>query len=239
MNGYRRISFGGIANFRDLGGYPCSGGMTRYGVFYRSTHFAKATDHDLSVLEALNIRTVIDLRHPSETVEMPDRLPRGCTYRNISLLGPLEPEDLKVNSSVANTRTLFRMYRQILESARKEIAAVLSLLAESGGPAVFHCAAGKDRTGLIALFLFSIAGADRKDIIADYEVSHTYIKDFTDDISGSNYRNMEKLLDFINSGYGGVSGYLQAAGITEAVSGKIRDGFVEKTDLSGMISGSV
>ena len=71
----RRYRLDQVANFRDLGGYACDGGVTRYGVIFRSTALNKATEEDIAKIEHLGVRTVIDLRFPSETKELPDRLP--------------------------------------------------------------------------------------------------------------------------------------------------------------------
>ena len=226
MKAYRRLHFDGIENFRDLGGWECSGGMTKYGVFYRSTELAKATKADLQRIEDLGIRTILDLRHPEEISIRPDRLPKSCIYKNISVQGSILPHELKVNGDVYMTRTLYNMYRQLLTVSSDEFRKVLFFLADTEGPVLFHCAAGKDRTGLTAMFLYTIAGVDEKDIVADYEVSHTYIKGFMDDVSGSHYMNMEKLLAFLHKAYGGASQYLDEIGITDAVRRKIYKKFV-------------
>ena len=227
MKAYRRLHFDGIENFRDLGGWECSGGgMTKYGVFYRSTELTKATKADLHRIEELGIRTILDLRHPEETASRPDCLPKACVYKNISVQGFICPRELKVNGNVYITRTLYNMYRQLLTVSGDEFRKVLFFLADAEGPTLFHCAAGKDRTGLTAMFLYTIAGVDEKDIVADYEVSHTYIKGFMDDVSGSHYMNMEKLLAFLHKNYGGVIQYLDEIGVTDAVRRKLYKKFV-------------
>ena len=227
MKFYRRLHFDGIENFRDLGGWECRGrGMTKYGVFYRSTELAKATKADLQRIEDLGIRTILDLRHPEELSIRPDRLPKSCIYKNISVQGSIAPHELKVNGDVYMTHTLYNMYRQLLTVSGDEFRKVLFFLADAETPVLFHCAAGKDRTGLTAMFLYTIAGVDEKDIIADYEVSHTYIKGFMADVSGSHYTNMEKLLAFLSEAYGGVIQYLDAIGVTDAVRRKLYKKFV-------------
>lgn len=121
------------------------------------------------------------------------------------------------------------MYRQIFEFGQQGVASALRALLKARGAAVFHCAAGKDRTGVIAMFLLGIAGVAREDIIADYEVSRTYIRDFTKDISGSHYSNMEKALDEIESRYGGLSPYLRAVGISDGEIAGLREKIVDST----------
>ena len=227
MKFYRRLHFDGIENFRDLGGWECrGGGMTKYGVFYRSTELAKATKADLRRIGDLGIRTILDLRHHEETAARPDRLPKSCVYKNISVQGSLRPHELKVNGDVYMTHTLYNMYRQLLTVSGDEFRKVLFFLADAETPVLFHCAAGKDRTGLTAMFLYTIAGVDEKDIIADYEVSHTYIKGFMADVSGSHYTNMEKLLAFLSEAYGGVIQYLDEIGVTDTARRKLYKKFI-------------
>ncbi|MBS6646848.1 MAG: tyrosine-protein phosphatase, partial [Clostridiaceae bacterium] len=70
MTGCRRYPMKGIANFRDLGGYVCDGGITRWGVFYRSTSLHKAEPEDIEKMESLGISRILDLRYPHEQEAM-------------------------------------------------------------------------------------------------------------------------------------------------------------------------
>ena len=88
----RRYRLDQVANFRDLGGYACDGGVTRYGVIFRSTALNKATEEDIAKIEHLGVRTVIDLRFPSETKELPDRLGQDM---DLSLIHISEPTRLR------------------------------------------------------------------------------------------------------------------------------------------------
>lgn len=90
----RRYRLDQVANFRDLGGQACDGGVTRYGVIFRSTALNKATEEDIAKIEHLGVRTVIDLRFPSETKELPDRLGQDMDYINCSLMGTTKLEQL-------------------------------------------------------------------------------------------------------------------------------------------------
>jgi protein-tyrosine phosphatase len=230
-NPFRRWPFEGVANFRDIGGYPCPGGMTRYGVFFRSAHLHGATDHDLELMSQAGITSVVDLRYPDEYAGQADRVPSGVVVSNCSIMGSVTVGEIRVNSSVPDTRTMIRMYRQIFEAGKGEIARALRVLLGASGAAVYHCAAGKDRTGIITMFLLSIAGACREDIVADYEVSHTYIRWFTPDISGSHYSNMEGALDWLGRRYGGATEYLRSVGIAEDELRLLRDKLVYPLEL--------
>lgn len=221
----KRIAFEGIANFRDLGGYPVGmNHMTAYGVFYRSTSLKNATAHDLDKMSAMGISTVIDLRFPDEAAAAPNTL-RGderFDEYNISLIGELTPRDLRVNGREPDTTTLQYMYRQILDLCRPQITQVLETIDRAEGAVLFHCAAGKDRTGLISMLLLNNAGVSRQDLIADYEVSHTHIEDFTSDISGSNYINMKETLDYLYTEYGSPRDYLLEIGMKKEVLERLK-----------------
>lgn len=216
MSGCRRYPMKGIANFRDLGGYPCRGGMTRWGIFYRSTSLCQAEPEDLEILKELGISDILDLRYEHEREQFPDRYPDGITYTGLSLMGPTPVTAIKVNSSVAETKTLIRMYRQMIHHSKQEIGTAIKTMIDAEGAALFHCAAGKDRTGILAMLLLAGVGVATEDIIADYEISHNYISDFTSDRSGSHRSNMELLVGELEESYGTVNNFLAECSISEA-----------------------
>ena len=187
-----------------------------------------ATEEDIAKIEHLGVRTVIDLRFPSETKELPDRLGQDMDYINCSLMGTTKLEQLDiVNSSVVETKTLHRMYRLMLRNGGKEIKKALEVVADSEGAVLFHCAAGKDRTGILAMLILSSVGVEREDILVDYQCSSTYITKFTTDISGSNIYNMKWILNWIDQEWGGVPEYLRQIGVQSETIQKIKSKFVE------------
>ena len=227
MKHRRRWQFEGIANLRDLGGFSCGSGITKWGTFYRSTSLCVASSSDLELLEKLNIKTIIDLRYPDEIEKMPDFLPSSAKYITISLMGKTTPDQITVRDKTANTRTLIRMYNQVIKNSASQIVEIMKQLSECEGAALFHCAAGKDRTGIIAMLLLSVMNVAREDIVADYEISRGYILEFTADISGSHWSNMDKLLDIIQNKYGGVEEYLLKHGLEKYYLQKLRAKFFD------------
>lgn len=227
MTGCRRYPMKGIANFRDLGGYVCDGGITRWGVFYRSTSLHKAEPEDIEKMESLGISRILDLRYPHEQEAMADRRVEGALWKGVSLMGPVSADQIRVNDRVANTRTLIRMYRQMIRFSKPQIGEAVRFLIGSKGPGLFHCAAGKDRTGIIAMLLLGAVGVSKEDIISDYEMSHNYVRQFTTDISGSYGSNMEKLMGDIEKDFGTPAGYLNACGISEEELTHLKEKFVE------------
>lgn len=232
MMNYRRYPMKGIANFRDLGGYSCNGGMTKWGVFFRSTSLHKAVEEDVAIMERVGISRILDLRYPGERKEKPDMLVKGAEWMGISLLGTIPVEDLNVNDEEEDTKTLINMYRQIIASSRAEIKDSVQAMIQAEGPALFHCAAGKDRTGILAMLLLGAVGVSREDIIADYEMSHHYIRSFTEDISGSHGSNMQKLFDEIVEEWGSVTGFLQECGISQKELSRLNKKFVIPCDFA-------
>mgnify|MGYP000938273510 FL=1 len=119
------------------------------------------------------------------------------------------------------------MYRLMLRNGGKEIRKALEVVADSEGSVLFHCAAGKDRTGILAMLILSSVGVEREDILVDYQCSSTYITKFTTDISGSNIYNMKWILNWIDQEWGGVPEYLRQIGVQSETIQKIKSKFVE------------
>ena len=233
MMACRRYPMKGIANFRDLGGYFCKVGVTKWGVFFRSTSLHKAVKEDLAIMEQVGISRILDLRYPQERKEMPDVPVKGAEWLGISLLGTIPVEKLQVNDKEEDTRTLINMYRQIIASSRTEIRDSVKAMIDAKGPALFHCAAGKDRTGILAMLLLGAVGVSQEDIIADYEISHHYIRSFTSDISGSHGSNMYKLLNEISEQWGSVAGFLMECGISMDELSLLIEKFVMPCEFNG------
>ena len=228
----RRWLMEGIANFRDLGGYACNCGVTGYGIFFRSTSLEGATAQDILCMEQIGITAVIDLRYPQEAKEKPDKLGEEMKYYNCSFMGNTPLEGLKVvNNTVRDTKTLIRMYKLMLRNGKEEIRRAFEILAEEEGAVLFHCAAGKDRTGVLAMLLLSVVEVEKEDICTDYQCSSAYITKFTDDISGSNITNMQRLISWVEKEWGSPVDYLKSIGVSDKNIQKIKAKFVEHPDL--------
>lgn len=228
----RHYPMKGAANFRDLGGYACEGGFTAWGVFFRSTSLHKAQPEDVRLLERLGVTGILDLRYPNEQKDMPDPPVKGALWKGVSLMGPVPVEEIRVNDTVEDTKTLIRMYRQIINRSQPQIRDAVRFVIHSEGPAVFHCAAGKDRTGILSMLLLGAVGVDGEDIIADYEMSHHYIRNFTTDISGSHGSNMRKLWQEITSKWGSAGAFLKHCGISQEELDLLKEKFVVPYDFN-------
>ena len=169
----RRLPFEGVRNFRDLGGYRTSSeGWTRWGHVFRADALHQLTAVDLVALERLGLRVVYDLRGDDER----RREPNPMQSRQFALLGPQssgDRPDLSDRQEAGDgERWLHDQYRGMLADAAPLFGQLLSSLTDPDGlPAVFHCAAGKDRTGLTAALLLSWLGVDRETVLDDYELT--------------------------------------------------------------------
>ena len=179
MSMIRRIPMDGVMNFRDLGGFACPGGVTRWNRIYRSAALADATPEDVERLRRRNIRLVLDLRYPHEVQARPDVAIPGVQNLNFPLLGDFPMDKLPINGEVKSTRSLYRMYRLMLRHGGEAILGAFRALLACDGAVLFHCAAGKDRTGVFTMLLLALAGVEWADILADYTVSELYLEGLT------------------------------------------------------------
>jgi protein-tyrosine phosphatase len=172
----RRISFRGITNFRDLGGYHTRlDTVIRWGVVFRADALHGLLPEDLSLYEQLGLRTVYDLRGDVERAENPNRV----ESRNLTVLSRATAADAagaRSGLGVADgERILADMYKGVIDHSAGQIGQLFAGLCEDEGlPAVFHCHAGKDRTGVVAAVLLEALGVDRRDILDDYELTARY-----------------------------------------------------------------
>jgi protein tyrosine/serine phosphatase len=173
----RHIDFDGIENFRDFGGYAtaCGRGLKR-GVLYRSGAHHLATEEDLARLKALGVTAIVDLRQPHERARDPSRRWSGFDARVIENDLVSEHTDwlVKLRANELTPEWFFEDTRQFyahgpLEPRHIELfSRWFHALAEAKGPMLVHCAAGKDRTGMICALTHHLAGVHRDDMIADF-----------------------------------------------------------------------
>jgi len=182
----RRLDFPQLLNARDLGGHPTlDGGTTRWRSLLRADDLAQLEAAGLEALKNYGIETIIDLRWPEEAQRhpspVPDALPQ-VRYLRVSLLTPSEDE-WRLRAEEA-TKELWNCV--VLERVRTELRYVLAVIAAAPpGPLLFHCIAGKDRTGLVAALLLALADVEPASIARDYALSsgnlrEGYLKRYAD-----------------------------------------------------------
>jgi len=177
-----------MENFRDLAGADAAsayrnaeGRVLKRGVFYRSNAITPG-DEDWATLNGLGISAVYDLRTPGEIAKAPDRVPEGAQYVHINLFGSDNADPPALASAAEAERMMEDAERMLVTNAaiRERLAQLLTRMAEGEGAQVFHCTAGKDRTGWVAALLHSIAGVSEEVIFKDYLLTNTYTKTWMD-----------------------------------------------------------
>ena len=172
----RVIPLEGCSNLRDLGGYrTADGGRVRTGRVFRGASLANLTDADLAQLATLGIRTVCDLRGVRESERAPSRLPGADTPEMVRL--PIEPRvgaslrDLLQREEATGEDTYALLQAAYAAYAGEHLPryrALFALLLDGRLPLLFHCSAGKDRTGFGAALLLTALGVPREVVMADY-----------------------------------------------------------------------
>jgi protein-tyrosine phosphatase len=174
--GERNLGFQGARNFRDLGGYPArDGARTRWGRVFRADALV-LEELDYAIFASLGIRTVYDLRSETEREVTPHRLPEASHVVEVESLVSESAAPPALDALTGDGEAfLADVYLHMLERSAAGFGRILSALADEARlPAVFHCAAGKDRTGMVAALLLSVLGVAENDILDDYELTSRY-----------------------------------------------------------------
>jgi len=166
----RHLRVDGTDNLRDVGGYPAdAGGSVAWRTLFRSDSLHRLDSHGASGLAALDLRTIVDLRadteveqRPSAVAGLPARIVRVPVVRDPGALPPLADLDAE--------------YRYMIDECGDSIgAAVRELCAPGALPALVHCAAGQDRTGIMIALVLAVLGVPDELIGADYSLSSLYL----------------------------------------------------------------
>ena len=225
-----RLLMQNMHNVRDIGGFATTDGkMTAFGRFLRADAPVRLNSDEIRLLEEYQLGAVIDLRSPSEIKTAPYALNQlgGIEYINIPLLGnDLELGIAEVKPSKPGTESILAdLYIHMLEHAKSELGQIFRLISRTPAkPILFHCTHGKDRTGLVAALLLLLAKVSESDIIANYQVSFTYLKPYFDQIRksipdriwpflNSDPENMEKTLLYLTEQYSSVDRYLESCDV--------------------------
>ncbi len=246
----RQLPLKRAVNVRDIGGYPTEGGRpVAWGRVYRGGDLSRLNGDDLDYLAGLGLRLVCDLRTRREVSERPDRLPDGAGYRHVSI-----NEEDRLFSRYLRTvlfnragleELMGQLYLYMIGRRGAYLGRALAPLADPANlPLLFHCTAGKDRTGLAIALLLDLLGVPREIILADYTLSNLhYERLFHGFVAGNthlrrlgvpmeelaallvvNPRWLEEALATVHERFGSVEQYLQeAGGLTAGEIARIRE----------------
>ena len=233
----RWIPLDGAANVRDLGGYPVGrDGVIRSREIFRGDSPHRLTRSDVERLRAAGIRTRIDLRRDEELIRFGSG-PIGQVVA-ITMHAPLRPTLADPGSG---SQSLGELYRRYLLESPYELASALRFLADPlQRPALFHCYAGKDRTGVLTALLLSVLGVTDEVIVADYAKT-TLVRDAFLALAGEELgisregeltadspalaadpETMAATLDWLKMTFGSAQSYLEGAGLSSEIIGRLR-----------------
>jgi protein-tyrosine phosphatase len=250
----RKLPLDGPRNFRDLGGYPTrEGRRVRWGQIFRADSLADLSEADIAYLQRLGLARVIDLRGNAEVSERPNRLAGRAPFAYVQL--PIGESDLSPAEwarkfeagefGEIDASWLVRGYQRTLDERAHRVGAVLKQLAAAPSPAVFHCTAGKDRTGIVSAVLLLLLGVPREVVVGDYSLTALYTgnripaaddwfaergidPDRAANILSSRREAMEETLDHLDTQHGGAENFARKrATLTEREISTLRTWLLE------------
>ncbi len=250
------ISLDGAANVRDLGGLPVvGGGSTRTGVLVRSDGLDGLTEADVTrLVDGVGIRHVVDLRSAGEREERGRGLlgTRPVVYTELEVIDDavLEQRRQERSAWLADgadpALAMAEGYVQFLELGASAFVSAFRRLVETPGglPAVVHCSAGKDRTGVLVALLLGAAGVARDAVVADYAATagrmaavierlrsagrfQQLAAELPAFVFAAEPATMAWLLDRLDERWGGASGWFEAHGVEPALLEQWRRRVVE------------
>ena len=241
------VSVEGTYNLRDLGGMRADGGTIAAGRLFRSDALSALSEAGMGQFAGLGITRVIDLRDDGERERSPDTLPASATL----IPHPIFPS---ASSHVVRGLDIFGLTEVIYLEHADTLATALALLAEQGeeareaaGATLFHCTAGKDRTGAVAALALTAVGVSRDDVVADYAASEANLRgewldthlaalarlglELTPATEGLVGRTppeaLERTLVELDRRFGSVRDYLRASGVSDVTLERLHAALVE------------
>ena len=238
----RHLRLEGTYNLRDLGGYgTLDGRTTRWRTFFRSDSLHRLSPAAQTALLDYGVRTVIDLRRSDELHAAPDVLASApaVAYHQVSLAVDTPPV------RGARPRPLVESYRRLLDERQEPLRQALAILTAPGGlPALVHCTAGKDRTGMLVALVLGVVGVPTTTIVADYALTAQYlVGTFLDEAQQRAARRgipwewyqpqmdcqpefMLSALQSLEERYGGIAAYVRTIGVSDEECDRLRQGLV-------------
>jgi protein-tyrosine phosphatase len=227
----RRIELAGVLNFRDVGGYPVAGGgSVRWRTLFRSDALHPLDSAGVAAVTGLGLRTVIDLRTQLEVDHAPSPVAGRVTHIPL-LVGDFQGVPLELSA----------LYRYFVDECGGQIAAAIAeLCGDEVLPALVHCSAGKDRTGVVIALVLAVLGVPDEVISADYALSGRYLdpdvtpaigqlsastgldEELTRALLSSPPELILEVLDRVRAVAGSVDGYLRAHGLSDSGLARLR-----------------
>lgn len=237
----RKIPFNKVMNFRDLGGIKTNDNRyVKWGAFYRADALDKIDYDEFELINTLGIKKVFDLRSNSEVEQAPNQLPAEISNihypifdnMNNSMFEGIE-EKIKTGkfSNKEASEMLTTVNQLFVEHYNSKFKGLLHQVFNDNEPIVYHCTAGKDRTGFTTALILSVLNVNRELILDEYTMTNYYTKDriaqyveqaqkgnemlsnvnaeAIEILMGVDRRFLEAAFDIIDTKYGGIDAYLK------------------------------
>ncbi len=179
----RILHLAGGHNFRDIGGYVTADGQrVASGKVFRSANLARLTDEDHDLIAALNIRVIFDLRDNRERKRRPSRHAKNARYEVWERDHTGSTADLIAALSAAGAtaetshQKMVDIYKHLAYEQAESYTELFRRIAKGDLPLLFHCAAGKDRTGVAAALLLDVLGVPRETVVQDYLLTEHFFE---------------------------------------------------------------
>lgn len=233
---YQRLPLETTYNTRDLGGIPTKNGqMVTWKKLFRSDDVSQLSTTDKRFLEEYGVGVAIDLRSHREREEKNYSLEEDSFIKTYHIPFTIKENLVDQNAlqiqKIAKEITLYDLYNTFIFEQQAIIKELFTIIYNSSDQGIlFHCAAGKDRTGILTVLILGLLDVEASDIIANYETSYTFLsanqalippKGF-EHLMESDKKNIATLLPEIKKKYGTIYDYLQACGLSEQMLLEIR-----------------
>lgn len=230
----------GACNVRDIGNFETKDGrLTKEGIFFRSDNTAGYTEKDIQFFKDKGLTLTVDLRSEDETGRQASAFlgVPGIRYENIPLIDGIHSQFTSDNIPV----TMGQLYIQFLETGKPQFGKMFRLFAANTGAALYHCTAGKDRTGVTTMLLLGLAGVGDSIIIEDYAATETFTAhiiesqkahlaslglDVPDFMLHADPQNMEEVLNYLHKAYGTAENYLESCTVSASEMDAVKNRFL-------------
>lgn len=251
----REIDMENTVNFRDIGGIPTQDGRhTKWGMIYRSGELSELTEEDLAYMKTIDIKAILDFRTDEEIEEKPDMYPDGVKWFHVPVgnmnKGNMKEMFAEIRNADPETYDSGALMESISESLFKSQEAYKTLfndlLNDETTPLLFHCTAGKDRTGHASALILTALGVDEETIYNEYTLSNYFRYENNEEtvkkaakfygvdqrilrpMMGVKRSYLKTGMDIIKKEYGSVQNYLEKEiGIDSLMQAKLKQKFLE------------
>lgn len=235
MTNITRLPLNTTYNTRDLGGIPANkGSYVKWNKVLRSDDVSYLDEEDMAFLADRGIKIMIDLRTKNERETTGYTLDSQPEFKNYNISLMISDDVMDITKSDTEM-TLGDFYCRLLDESKVMFKDIFNIFyAESSTGVLFHCAAGKDRTGVVAALLLNLLGVSDTDIIANYEVTYSHLSqnealnvpESHKHLMNSDRDNIILFLEALKETYDDANNYLLACGMTEEQLNSIKEEYL-------------